>query len=291
MKRDYAKPFPQRGTKGKKKANRKKGENSPGSFGSLMAFVPWLARLSGVALLAFFCVFVHDGLTQTRFFKIKKVVTEGLENLERQEILLHAAIPERASLYGINLYHVRARLEAHPFVRKAKISRNLPAGLTIQVEEEKPFAILQPDFSNETIFLANAEGQVFKELENRPEAYGEYVVIHGLPLEGERENLFWFNKAKELLSLWNAEMEAPAGENPPISLRVDPDLGLYVERTEIARQIFFGRSDYSKKIAMLKELIAFQQLQNNTETNDRVDILGNNRIVLVPVQSESPPAT
>ncbi|MDL2285962.1 FtsQ-type POTRA domain-containing protein [Desulfococcaceae bacterium OttesenSCG-928-F15] len=253
--------------------------------------MPWFVRLSGVVLLAFFFIFVHDALTQTRFLEIREIETLGLERLEREEVILHAGIPEKATLYGINLDHVRIRLEAHPFIREAKISRNLPAGLTIRIEEKKPFAILKPELIQEKVFLADVEGRVFKELEDNAEACGEYVIIRGLPMIGEEENRFWFGQAKELIGLWDGEMSPLLGKEHSFSLRVDPDLGIFVNETEIARQISFGRSDYGKKLEQLKDLMAFQSLQKNTEIIDRIDLIGNNRIVLVPVQSESPPAT
>lgn len=289
-KRETAKPIFRGAPGGKaKKTNRKRGEPSSGIFPICM---PWLARITGVVLLAFFLVFVHDLLTQTRFLEIRNIETHGLEGLEREEILLQAAIPERSTLYGINLNHVRTRLEAHPFIREAKISRNLPGGLNIRIVEEKPFAILRPNNDHEDAFLANAGGRVFKLVESKPEMYGDYVVIEGLPLVEEKENQFWFEQAKAFIELWNREMPPPADGKDSFVLRVDPDLGIFVNKTEIARQISFGLSDYGKKIALLKDLIAFQQLQNNTEIIDRIDLVESNRIVLVPAPSEEkPPVT
>ncbi len=95
-----------------------------------------------------------------------------------------ALIQQRATVeLGTNLLHidsdaVAARLQNEPWIKRARVRRELPSTLHIDLVEHEPAALV----SLESLYLCDSDGLVFKRA--HPSEYGELTVITGIGRAG-----------------------------------------------------------------------------------------------------------
>lgn len=112
-------------------------------------------------------------------FELKKIVVDSKGKVSREEILEAARIREGQNLLALNLRGIRKRVEAMPYISKARVERILPSTLILKVEERVPVARLRPTVRgtnqlSRIVYYLDNEGYVM-----RPKA-GE-KILH-LPL-------------------------------------------------------------------------------------------------------------
>ena len=71
---------------------------------------------------------------------LRSIAVVGTLVLDSAEVAGQLAIPERASLSGIDLGELERRLAAHPFIRSGVIWRDAE-GLVVEIEERSPVAV------------------------------------------------------------------------------------------------------------------------------------------------------
>lgn len=76
-------------------------------------------------------------------FAVKDVRLAGLDRTGPDEVLTALAINRGDALLGVDIEMLRARVEALPWVLSARISRQLPDGLSVAITERTPFALWQ----------------------------------------------------------------------------------------------------------------------------------------------------
>lgn len=76
-------------------------------------------------------------------FYPKDVRVAGNTVVPSSEILARAAIAPSANVWLQNMRAATRRIEAIPYVATARIHRTLPAGVTIEVTERKPYAVVR----------------------------------------------------------------------------------------------------------------------------------------------------
>ncbi|MCW7752551.1 FtsQ-type POTRA domain-containing protein [Desulfobotulus sp. H1] len=265
--------------KGKKtKPNRKRKESRP-------LLIPgtirrWTVRCAGVLTLAILLIFLHDLTTQSAYFEVRSIRISGTDFLDRQSVLEQAAIHHKANLLDLNLRHVRMRLENHPWIHKAALNRKLPGTLEIEVQEEKPYVILEPAFAPDSAFWADSSGRIFKQVsEEDPK---NYPRVRGLPLPDADENALWFTRVRTLITLMHTPPVVLDHRSDTVSLWVDPELGLGLADTDIASQIIFGFSDYEEKTRRLRVLLHYRRTHHHTEAVDTIDLVRPDRVVVIP---------
>ncbi|MDY0164005.1 cell division protein FtsQ/DivIB [Desulfobotulus sp.] len=261
------------------KPNRKKQESRPWLVPGQVR--TWGLRGAGVLLLALGLVFTHDLITQSAYFQIHTIRIQGEEYLDRERILQQAAIPEKSNLMALNLRLVRLRLEAHPWIREAAVTRRLPHTLEITVMEEEPFAIVHPETMPDKAFWANRDGRIFKELEADDPVHA-YPRMRDLPFSDTQNRHLWFSRARTLLDLLQENEEPSLSAGPPPVLWIDPDLGLSLSDTAIAARILFGFSDFREKNLKLRTLLQHRREHRQTTPMDTIDLVRPDRVVVIP---------
>ncbi|QJA05755.1 FtsQ-type POTRA domain-containing protein [Thermosulfurimonas marina] len=105
-------------------------------------------------------------------FRLETVRIEGLKRLSEAEVraLLPAAPGE--NLFVLDLEALRRTLEAHPWVARAQVSRDLPHTLVVRIREERPVALTK---IKEKLYYLNEKGEAFAEAPN--EALFHYPVV------------------------------------------------------------------------------------------------------------------
>lgn len=79
-------------------------------------------------------------LTQVHFFRIRQVELSGARFLDPERVMAVLQLDEEESLFS-NLSEAELRLGAMPGVVEARVGRQLPATLTVNIVEEIPIAL------------------------------------------------------------------------------------------------------------------------------------------------------
>ena len=98
----------------------------------------WLSVAGGVALAA---AWLPDALAELDYFRATEFSVVGSRIVDVEEIIATASIPRYASVFD-DVHSWERRLERHPLIRGARITRELPATLILTVEERVPVALV-----------------------------------------------------------------------------------------------------------------------------------------------------
>ena len=112
---------------------------------------PMKTSLYALALLAVIGIY---SFLHSPYFELRELEVEGTQLLSPASVLEYAGIPERINIFEINDEVVVERLEAQPWISKARLSRELPGRLVIRIHERKPLVRISRGSS---YLLADAE--------------------------------------------------------------------------------------------------------------------------------------
>ncbi|MCA9472319.1 MAG: FtsQ-type POTRA domain-containing protein [Nitrospira sp.] len=107
---------------------------------------------------------------------VQHVSVVGLNELERKDIAPELALSSETSLLQIQPESLAARLESHPWIRRAVVERVFPQTLAIRVEEREPVAIWRS--SGKTYFL-DREAHLFPPVHDTP--MSDLPTVAGIP--------------------------------------------------------------------------------------------------------------
>lgn len=134
-------------------------------------------RLLGILALLIAVVFAVRAVYLSDVLPVERVVVTGTTNLAEAEVREAAAVPDDATLLRFPADEVEERLLGHPWIADVRISRELPDGMIIAVEERVPVALV--DVGGAELWLIDEEGRI---LESRvPAAEDTFIVIRDLP--------------------------------------------------------------------------------------------------------------
>ena len=253
-----------------------------------------IMAVAAVAAVSAFFILVHDILTQCDYFKISRMTIEGAQRLTEKEILQHAQVDKGMNILAVNLSLVRKRLIAHPWIAEAGVSREIPSGLRIWIEEHTPLAVL--DVGQK--FLINHSGKIFKAWDSSDPA--DLPVVRGLnvldlpPVYGQI-NSSEGDIARSLTApfkavmkvLWLGRQQGSVLPNRLISqIRVDRQIGLTLHAFDRIKTINLGYDDYDGKYHMLAKLFSYLKHQPSVSDFDHIDLNNLNRVVVNPLRRE-----
>jgi len=213
---------------------------------------------AGLVLLSGLFVFSHDFITQCHYFNAQEIEVTGNRVLSRATVLDHLKVYEGVNILSVNLRTLRRHLLAHPWVREADISREIPSSIRIHVREQQPLAMV--DLGKR--FLVNRDGMLFKKFEGQYK--GHLPLISGLSItdfndEGHRETGQAFAAVLKVLALGGGS-ESPLPNQRIARIRVDREIGLTIDIAGISgrqRRVHLGYRDYEKKYGHLTRVLAY----------------------------------
>ncbi|MBW2177320.1 MAG: FtsQ-type POTRA domain-containing protein [Deltaproteobacteria bacterium] len=239
-----------------------------------------------VVLMSFAFIFGYDLLTQSDFFSAAKITVTDFDRLSRQQVIDHANVYPGKNIFSINLTTTRKRLLAHPWIREAEVSREIPSGLAIRVKEHVPLAIIDMNHR----FLIDRSGIIFKEWDEGDPA--DLPVIAGLNISdlkvGNGPFSRSFSAIMSVLKLGQAN-----GSTIPIEriskIEVDRDIGLTIQVKDKMGKIHLGYNDYPSKYKILAKVFVYFQNNSGSLTFRSIDLNNPNRIV-VNMDTKASPA-
>lgn len=257
----------------------------------LTATVGHVLRLASLfAVVAFMsCTFVfgYDLLTQSSFFSAADIRVTGATRLSRQQIVDHVGIHPGRNIFSINLVTTRKRLLAHPWIKEADVSREIPSGIAIHIKEYEPLAIIDMNHR----FLIDRSGTIFKEWDENDPA--DLPVIAGLGIAdlkvGDGPFSRPFGAIMSVLKLGQKTGSIIRIEQ--ISrIEVDRDIGLTLHLKDRSGAIHLGYNDYPGKYKLLEKVQAYFKNNNRGSTLRSIDLNNPSRIV-VNIDTEASPET
>ncbi len=223
------------------------------SFGALALLV--------VIVLAARTVYLSDVLA------VERVVVTGATHLAEAEVREFAAVPTDATLLRFPADEVEERLLAHPWIADVRISREVPDGMIIAIEERVPAALV--DVGGAELWVVDGEGRVLESRTPAPE--DSFIVIRDLPeFEPVVGEVVENEVLENVLAILDDISEALASSTRAVSA---PSVDLTALITTDDVEILFGSAeDIERKDVVARTILVEQAgrvVHINVRTPDR----------------------
>jgi cell division protein FtsQ len=187
-------------------------------------------------------------------FALREIRVAPTERVSGDEILALAGVAEGDKLLAIDTDVVAARVASHPWVASARVRRELPSALAIDVLERRAAGVAVLG----ALYLIGDNGRPFKRA-TLEEAEG-LVLLTGLT----RTQYATFRDAseaayREALKVADAYRSVGAAQpaRPPLSeIHIDPRYGFSLVLEEGGGEVRLGRGDYPDKLERLDRILA-----------------------------------
>lgn len=114
--------------------------------------------------------------------QLRRIDTIGNVRTGDKEVLAYAGAQHGMSIMRLDLDAMALRLRQHPWIAKATIMRQLPDRLHIHIHEHEPVLLV----SLGQLYLANAQGQLFKRFEAQDQV--DVPVVTGIDRDGAAQH-------------------------------------------------------------------------------------------------------
>lgn len=203
------------------------------------------AALAVAALVTGAGLVAYRALVRSPRFAIAEVRLPTLERIPRDELERLVGVRPGESLLGADIKAAEAALATHPWIKTARVRRELPRTLVVEVTERKPVALVA---LGGPLYLVERDGVPFKR--------AAMAETDGLPIVTgvARDRYRAVPEAAHALfreAVSVADAYAAGGQRPPLGeIHADPRYGFELETVRGAR-IHLGRGDLAAKLRRL----------------------------------------
>jgi cell division protein FtsQ len=181
-------------------------------------------------------------------FALREVTVSPTTRVSYQEVLALARVADGDRLLALDTDAIAARVAEHPWVAEARVRRQLPAGLMIEVSERRATAVALLG----ALYLLDDAGRPFKRA-TVEEADG-LPVITGLErsqyVDHRQASEAAYREALAIVAAWGKK----PGRPPLGEVNLNPRYGFTVFLLEGGAEIRLGRGDYDRKLARLDQI-------------------------------------
>ena len=246
----------------------------------LRLFIQGLCLISGLVFTSLLFVLGHDMVTQGNLFNAERIVVTGNNRLTKEEVLRVANITPKMNIFSLNLNVVRKRLLSNGWVAEAKVRRELPDGLVVDIKENEPLALL--NLGRE--YAISKTGVIFMEWTTSDTHglfrvtgldYSDILIESCRPsdsMDGFLDLIKVLQQNKNVMPIQNL-----------LRIHVDRDLGLTLYTRGPINRIAFGFKNYEQKFDRLCTLMDYLKHQEQICAFDPIDLTNENYIVANPV--------
>lgn len=228
------------------------------------------AVIAGVVAIVLLFRFSHRAILTSTYFGLKEIVVTGEKRVKKDEIKALSGVRIGENILAMDLKGISKRIEGQPWIERANVRRILPTGLSLDVKEREPFAILKAD----TFYYVDRGGTPFKELDEGDER--SFPLITGL----KKEDIEGDESVRDLLMKTLDFIETESGEWPAdisvseFNVNRSHGITVFSEGTEI--RIGFG--EYKVKLKRLKR--AMEDLKARGKTAVYIDLTYTGQVVV-----------
>lgn len=228
---------------------------------------------------------VAERLRQHPYFVVSQVAIEGVgPALTPDDLRAWIGLTDTTTVWEATPARVRARLEAHPFIRTAAVRRIFPGRLEIVVRERRPEAIAVLG----DLFYVDRSGATFGPL--RAQDPRNLPIVTGLDGDVPAGTRSWMlRRALRLLRRCERERTPPACAGPLSEVHVDADEGITVFPTSPRVPLVLGWGSWSTKLERAGR--ALRGWQDSMDRLARLDLRFRNQVVATVRPAAAPPAS
>jgi cell division protein FtsQ len=124
---------------------------------TIMAVTRWTLGIAAVLVVSFGILLAYRWVTAHEFFALANLKIEGSQRLSPEEIAELGGVGTGMNVLNINIAEVQRRIAASEWVESVAVTRVLPDGLTIEINEREPAFLTRRE---EQLFYADVDGQV-----------------------------------------------------------------------------------------------------------------------------------
>jgi cell division protein FtsQ len=245
--------------------------------GRLMVGLKLIALIA--VLMGFSALFMvgYAAVTHTDYFRIEAIKVSGLSRLTEAAILTQAKIRTGDNLLAVNLGLVRKRLLAHPWIATARVAREIPGTIRIEITENQALAVL--DLGRK--FLINTNGRVIKE--RSPDDPQNLPLVSGITYAdmslGEDALSPAMTAVVQVLQTSQAQNSAiPYAQIQEVTM--DPGMGVALTAWQDQRRIKLGFAPFESKYQRIKRLLPYLRHSSTWQGFDTIDANNPDRIVV-----------
>lgn len=212
------------------------------------------ALLTGVGVLA--CG-LFEFLREGSYFELREIEVRGHTRAKQMEILDCLDARPGDNLLAVNKEEVRQRVEAHPWVRRARVGKRLPDTLWIEVEERSPVALLN-NAREQTLLGLDEDGYVLPQLPNAELSTARYPVVTGIPAAVSFPgNLIEFPSPEPVSVVVKAICRSPRLKDVVSEIHWDAKRGYVLYPQSGSRQLLLGKRHVARRVDMLDQAWGF----------------------------------
>lgn len=189
-------------------------------------------------------------LATSERFAIADVRVDGARRAAVADILALAAIPEGANVFRFDAASTEESVQSHPWVKSARVRRELPRAVRIEVSEHVPRALV----SLGELYLVDADGAIIKAYE--PGDPWSFPVVTGLSRPVVERDASTLAPALDVIEAWSQRSLPELSE-----VRVHGIAGLAV-RTIDGRLVRLGAAPVGAKLQRLEQILSSPQTRN-----------------------------
>ncbi len=212
-------------------------------------------------------------LSHSRAFAVREAQVFGTQRLSRLEVLRLAGVGAHTNLLSLPVGKMQRRLEAHPWIRSARVVRLLPHTVRIQVEEYRPRLLA---LAGGRLYYLDRDLHPFAAVGE--ETPPDLPVVTGLSREQlwrpDEESRALLQQAGELLS------ELPSSLGRLSELHLDAVTGLSLVWEEIPAVVCLGFDQFPPRLARLQRVLADLRRRGELARTRLIDLDHPRRVVV-----------
>lgn len=194
----------------------------------------------------------HYALTSPRF-SIREVDLQGGKRVSPEQARDQAGVVLGSNVFALDTAACEQKLLTNPWISQARVTRDLPRALRIEIKEREPAALA---VIAERLYLVTADGEPFKELS--PGDPADFPLITGVSVEGiSRDRARELDRVREGLSVLELYARVPLSKTQPaqeVHLADSGDVVLTAGKEGITFEL--GRDGYRRKLLMGEQVVA-----------------------------------
>jgi len=229
------------------------GGSPPSPWGKLAAALRLglgLALVIGTSISVAYSV-RHYALTSPRF-SIREVNLLGGKRVSPEQAQVQAGVVLGANVFVLDTALAEQKLLQNPWISEARVTRDLPRSLRIEIKEREPAALA---VFSDRLYLVTAQGEPFKEL--TPGDPADFPLITGVSVEGlSRDRAREIDRVKAGLEVLEQYSRIPLSKTQAaqeVHLADSGDVVLTVGKEAMTFEL--GKDAYRRKLLMAEQVV------------------------------------
>lgn len=220
----------------------------------------WINRIKQVVIGLLSTAFLASLITyaliwadNTEHFGLSTIVLTGQSYLKRNDVLKYADLPQYPILTRIDLKAIQTKLESHPYIKAARVSRDFPKTIQIDIIERVPISYI----NHSPLYLADSEGYILPtnngSLEFDVPMFTGFNPADELYPVGEKCLSQRVNEAVGLLNQIKNQFPSFYEDISEVIINPKDEYELYLSKKPT--KIYLGTGDISHELIILQEFV------------------------------------